>query len=789
MKNLRKNTLLMLLLSTATVLTACNSGGPAPNNSNNNANMGSITNNQKVSQSLEEEGLLTVIGGNLEDAITHQVGSALWNLVTKGSVFPQTPAEWDQTALTLIEKNIQQIENQLASQNAQLSTIITDIDNTALAGSNLKVSNYLGNIGDLVTNVGDLIENVLPNQSSTNIINSLITGTANPFTGQENESMINYVNAYNISVIVPGYTSNIIDTTEQQLSCDPSTTGNTYYVLNDPSQNASSHPIPNLSSTCLLSVALSNAYNDLTQNIQLTKGSNIFYNLQSFNQMLDSQYLQIIQALTSAYYLDQLRLYLYVNLQPSSQNHITPLLTIDPNSNNLADLATAQAELQLAYNTRLSFVEGLFAEAKQNAFKYYTSTIQSNSMANNCNLNYESLNTLSSSQIESAASTTTAINATAFNGNTLSWDGSILTTTCNSTHYGQLTTSTDIGNMCALNGGSSYNLSSSDGYIRCGAGNYNGNNISHANFTLLQQTYYGTSIFNEPSYPYGKTTIYSGTIDPMALYTVANPASININFNSTTYPLDAAWNANSTIFGIASVNNALIDVKYTGDSSGASNHSKWTFNPTNINIQAIPMASYADDSSSPWHNFEQNSNNWIFVDDGVHSYMIGEGSYSGATSSQAEYPNLNVVYLQCIPGDVNCVQGIWENPNINPNNVSASNSSDYQGLLFSNGDVVALTQVDGAAGAYDHDVTTNQYTLYQWYNGTCAAGYINYGPANNPANPIPWGNNDSSNIISVSNWQSMVASVNDWGYPGQLATTVPFANLAIRRQNVNSCNF
>ncbi len=313
----------------------------------------------------------------------------------------------------------------------------------------------MSNVSNEITNVENLVQNTLPNnQSSTTIINELITGSTQPFSSQQLESLTSYVNKYNITEQVPGFTTPEIDKTEQQLSCDISTTANTYYILNNESQNAINHPVPNLSSNCLLSLALNNAYTNLTQNIQLTTGSNIFYNLQVFYQMLDIEYLQIIQALTTAYYLDQLRLYLYVNLQPGSENHISPLLTIDPNSNNLAKLSTAKAELQLAYKTRLSFIQGLFAETKQNAFNYYTNTIQTNSLESNCNFNYNAIDSLSSESLNESISSA---------ANFYGWDGQTLTATCKNIGLGTITTTINLSTLC-LNP----SLQVSNGYISCG---------------------------------------------------------------------------------------------------------------------------------------------------------------------------------------------------------------------------------------------------------------------------------------------------------------------------------
>jgi len=123
MESIMKNKLLKSLLVSilaATALSACNSGADSSNTPNLNANSSQATATQTDSQQSigAEGGLLSIIGGNIEEAITEQVGSALWNLITKGQAFPQTAAEWDKQALISIKQNIQQIEAQLNIQNS-----------------------------------------------------------------------------------------------------------------------------------------------------------------------------------------------------------------------------------------------------------------------------------------------------------------------------------------------------------------------------------------------------------------------------------------------------------------------------------------------------------------------------------------------------------------------------------------------------------------------------------------------------------------------------------------------
>lgn len=652
MKNKLIKTLLISIM-TATAVSACNSGA----SSNNSNPQSSVVNNQTDSQSLGEEGgVLSIIGGNIEEAITDQVGSALWNLVTKGQLFPQTPAEWDHQALIAIQQNIQQIEAQLTTQNAKLSTIISDIDNSELTNSNLKVSNYLGNISDLTTNVEDLIQNVLPNQPTPQIFNSLITGNAQPFTSQQIESMVNYVNAHSISVTVPEYTSDTIDTAEQQLSCDPSITGNTYYILNNPTQNALSHPTPSLKSSCLLNVALNNAYTDLTQNVQLTAGSNIFYNLQSFDQMLDTQYLQIVQALTTAYYLDQLRLYLYVNLQPSSQNHISPLLTVDPSNNSLANLATAQAELQLAFNTRLSFIQGLFAETKKKAFNYYAGAVQSSSMENSCNFGYGEIDSLSAE----------SLNTTMSANNSYGWDGQTLIATCSNKQFGSITTTTNISALCTTNGGSSYNLSSSNGYVRCGAGSPTPGNYGN---------YSSSNILDYQIQP-ANTNYMRHTPQLVDFWATDENSALAYNEDDENGNLDLYF-----------INTPLVAWQYLGFNNGGVEDA--FNNPTSTFVDIYFNAYSCEDCTSI-------SSHWSYVDDGVHAYMI-----SG---------DWNQPVFACLPNDNNCAFISGPNSNaqgVYPNGVANSGYGSYVGLGFSNGDMITVTQLMGHG----------DYNIQTFYNG------------------------------------------------------------------------
>ena len=674
MESIMKKKLLNILLASvlaATTLAGCNSGAENNSNSNSNSSIAPVAAQTDTQQSIGEEGgLLNIIGGNIEEAITEQVGSALWNLITKGQAFPQTAAEWDKQALISIQQNIQQIEAQLNIQDAKLNTIIQDIDNTALSGSDLKISSYLSNISDETTNVENLVQNTLPsNQSSTTIVNDLITGSAQPFSSQQVESLTSYVNNYNIATLVPEFTTSKIDTTEQQLSCDPSTTANTYYMLNNESQNAISHPTPNLSSNCLLSVALNNAYTDLTQNVQLSAGSNIFYSLQGFDQMLDTQYLQIVQLLTTAYYLDQLRLYLYVNLQPADQNHIATLLVVDPDSNNLTNLATAQAELQLAYNTRLSFVQTLFTEAKQQAFNHYAGAISSTSLENNCNFSYQAIESFTLSAQMSGT------------GNLYGWDGSQLQMTCqnqfNPVRSGMITTTTNLAQMCVTtvgsNGNNTYNLQSSNGYIRCGAGNTSNN--SYGNYS-------GSNILDFD----------------------VNPATLGSSMQSIT-SYDGAQDELDYNIGSGTTDHGHgnLDISFIGQPLIGWDYYSWNNNGSEALFED-PSASFLDIFANSYTCLFCNSPSakWGYVDDGQHAYMISAVVPDGSFAAPV---------IACIPNDSNCVQGFFPNNSGEgsyPNGPTGYGS--YEALMFSNGDEITMTQQMGHGN----------YNIQTFYNGAAA---------------------------------------------------------------------
>ncbi|HRG62590.1 MAG TPA: hypothetical protein PLP75_06145 [Burkholderiales bacterium] len=705
--------------------------------------------------------VLALTGGDLETMAVSYITKGVTNMLGGGT--------WTQSATQIANaKLINKIDGQLTNiqstidfQSQQLQALSNDLNDYTLGNSAYNLLTAQAQVASTTTGLLSLAYLALDQENYKAFESSVLMRSESPVSNIAMNKLTKYLknNESGIQTVALLNSFGDIDALANDIACTESS--NINYGTNIPTTSCG---MINYLNSTIVTFTTANSKG-------ATSGNNFIYSMYQYFKWLNIVYLRDISVLARVYALDEIRLYLYFN--DTSLNIATPT---GISLNNYND---AESQLTANYNNQVSNITNLFKQTQQTVFNIYLAAMSSPSITANCNLSENGINNLAESQFTSVAS-----NASSLNGNALSWDGQYLTTTCANSHFESITTTTDITDMCFMIN-STYYLSASDGYIRCGGGNYIGSNISNASIPLFGQTYYGTSIWAAPSYPYENAgTMYAGTTDPMALYTKAQPASITVAFNSVTYPFVAGW---SPINGGINMNGGVVNNSATTNSAPA-NTSSWTFYPTSINIQAT-----ADDpcpgGNCTWYpNMTTNTKGWIYVDDGVHAFMIGLISMWHATSGQAKFPNANAVYVQCIPNDINCVSGVWENKSIDPTDVNTSTSSDYQGLLFSNGDVVALTQSYGAQGAYNHDVTTNNYTLYQWYSGACAGGMINYSPANNSANPIPWGGNNLSGIIPASSWTSMVNAINAWGAPGHLATTVPFSNI-VSRKSVNTCNY
>ena len=116
------------------------------------------------------------------------------------------------------------------------------------------------------------------------------------------------------------------------------------------------------------------------------------------------------------------------------------------------------------------------------------------------------------------------------------------------------------------------------------------------------------------------------------------------------------------------------------------------------------------------------------VDDGTHKFLLGSifsllCSFWAATTSWLQ-PAL-AVRIQCFANDISCTQGIFKN-----SSALTNNSSDYQALVFANGDVITVTQTGRMTGGSTGNnagttyTGTGQYQINQYYDSSCAPDSI-----------------------------------------------------------------
>lgn len=634
MKKQLINTLMLAGVISLSV-SACNSG--ASSNSNNNQTTQATSSIVSTQEEALGEGLggavLDVVTGNLENAIVQGVGTAFWNLITKGTATPQTSAEWDQQALTQVLQGVSQIESEITAENAELNVISQNINTNAYIAAQQPIYQDIQEVSNANSDINDFIVKSISNAESSQATENALLGTSSaPITNQSLQAMTTYVNNYNSPSLslftIPTTSANNLDVIEQQLSCDVSSSA--YYTLNNAS-NETNHPTPNLSSDdgqCLLATALNTSLTDFINATSLSSGSNIFLNLQQYDQLLDSKYVQIVNTLAQAYRDDQLREFLYLNMSPSAQTTIMPVLTVEGSAN----LATAESEIQIAYNTRLGFIQSLFAQAKIAAFNQYAGSISSSNLQSNCNFNYQT--------IESMTYLTTNMSD---NKNLYGWDGKTLRMSCTNIQAGTLgviTTNSNVSQICSTTNGS-YNLQASNGYVRCGSGNNYGN--------------YSVSNINSIPGPASKVLHEITSYDDQS----------NFNNKAQMFDLDTEGDS-SGIIRISFVSTPLQNYVYNSYDNELGSAQFTDASNSGVSINMIGSGSGS-------------SSQWSYVDDGQHAYLI--------SSAYKTYQGYADTMIMCIPNDSNCVQGYFTGSN---------GQTLYEALLFSNGDEVAMSHPDNA---------------------------------------------------------------------------------------------
>lgn len=625
----------------------------------------------------------------------------LWNYMTTGSLEkPLTPNQlWNRKALEKIEGGINLLIN---NQNEEF-TILNNIYEQQLQDNVYYQSqafiDYTSNMDSLNHNIGEWIYSTVKTATGSE---SAAFSAKEAFNGGSSKNTLSS-DTMKILMKDPKGLQNVMqlntignvtfDEAIAQLACD----SNVSYSWNA-KNNDIRHPAPVLAptSTCAFAGLLNalngqfaeslgkvtvswaaSEFNTLTMTtpgstqIYGTQGSNTFAQLQRYYYTIDALHLQTIKTLGRAYQADQARVYFFTHLA-NAANYVslpTAVAALDSGS-----YAAAESDLKLSYETRVMFVESMVQQAKEQALQAALGSVASSGMST-CGVNVN--------QIESSQ--------TIFESNVPYWDGNTLTVTCNSKRYeSTITTTTPLSTMCMTlspnisNPSASYNLVVSDGYIKCGQGQYL--------YTPVLNHY--TS--NSTQFEYDKTP-------PLGNYGGAYYLANAYQYSNGTLDVYWAWNGGGSqqpqwIYPYVFKNNGFSYSANSGEYTGT-----YTFGPlgnlsNGINGWVIGVGSNND--------FEGSSGGGVIVDDGVHAYMV--------TGTGINY-NASAFVIECIPNDPNCTAGFFANNN-KGTGTFPNNLSDYQGLVFSNGDVVVSTQNGGTNIMGSH----GDYYIQTFYNGTPA---------------------------------------------------------------------
>lgn len=673
--------LLMLTGILSAAVVGCNSGANGSTNDGTQASTASTNVAAANPETLDSAPvgsigsiLIDLTAATLNEYIDDTVGKAIWNLISDGNVSGNNNAEWTRQALTAISQQLNTVENDLSQQNVILQTTYNTLESAVLGSSNTALSDMNTILIDNNSNTGSWIAKATVGlgQQNVSLAESIFAGYSQ---GNMSESISvalqNASSSYNTNVV------NISnqDSFQQFLTCDENNSVATYDVTNLQATEQE-HPQPSLTSnSCAVSNFLNNAINQYTIT-QPTQGSNVFVTTQGFDQALDLVYLQILDALTQAYATDQVRLYLGLPItNPTGNANIAIPLVVPTNAYD--NYAQAESDLTLAYNMRLANLQQLFNSAKGQLFDHFAGSITSSNMTNQCSLNYKTIDALESSQISQSSLD---------NNNKYSWDGTALRVTCNNQQSESITTTTNIRPLCQQTNGS-YNLQSSNGYIRCGAGGQQTGN-------------YGN---------YSSNNILNYTTEPSN-----NPNSFITTYNNANSVNDQAYDFGS---GMTDTGTGNLDMYFIGAPLVA-----WQYNGYNNGggsaVFKNASSSFVDIEASTYLCEDCNgiSSQWSYVDDGVHAYLL---------SAYVPGGNWGAPVIACLPNDSNCVQGYFPNPNHQGEYPSGNQGyGGYNALLFSNGDTITMTQQLGHGN----------YNIQTFYNGVVSPVTLNN---NNPTITFP----------------------------------------------------
>lgn len=665
MKNKLINTL-MLAGIIATTLVGCNSGASGnPNNqtsSNQATSATTINTNQESLDSAQIGGVASVLmdfaSSTLNEYIDDTVGKVIWNLISGGSISGNSGQATHQ-ALSAISQQLNSVENTLSEQNAVLQTTYNSIESAALGPAGTAISNMSSTLVDNNNGTSDWISKATAGlgQQNVNLAESIFNGYSQAQMSEDISLALlqNQAALFNSN---PNIASDQ-DSYEQYLSCDENNPTVTYDATNLPSTQQA-HPQSSLSeNNCAVSNFLNDALNKYGIT-QLAQGNNIFYTTQGFDQALDLVYLQILNALTQAYAVDQVRLYLGLPVTNPSGNIKVQAPIVIPNSayNNYA---LAESDLALAYNMRLANLQQLFSSAKSQLFNQFAGALVSTTMTNQCNLSYQGIDAESSISINSN------------DNNPYSWDGTTLKATCKENNGNSISVSYNVGDLCTTNTGS--NPISTVGQ----AGHY-----SYPNMTVNPNNY-NLYVFNGAiscGTQNWKTTTFNGnnfTPDTDIISSELKSANIYEGGGQNAWNGILSWD---NYLPIASpVSNLTAQI-----SLGDGNNTAAAYNQDGDYNQSISISGL----TTGYTQLSQVTGGMLIFD-GAHAYMA------------VVYDNsLHDTYvgIQCLPNDSSCTMGTSEN-------------SGYS-LSFSNGDSINIRN-NGTTGTNYEDTSNPWYWITPSY--------------------------------------------------------------------------
>lgn len=669
MKNKLINTLMLAGVISFT-LVGCNSGasGSVSNSAQNSQSAGnSVTQSTLTSApvigSVNLPSTINMLGGDIIDTIIDpssgvaEIGTQLLSLLT-GSVFPSKPSQSQLQQLETqnaqmfaqIQSNLQNINTELNAQGTLLLNIQNSIYQDQQIDTQSAISQAQNQLQIMLNQLNAYISLVLPSDQA-NQVNALLN---NAESGTIPESAIAVLMKNTGTMVSRVQGINDLDSIEITLAGDNATS----YSVNNPALHNNPESYGTALNTQLIA-SLQAAYNSYVS--QSNGSTNLFQNQLAWNNTVDSTILQLMQNLNTAYRIDQLRLFLSMNLKTK----ISPPASIY--YGDLNNYATASADLAYAYQQRFAFLMYLDNLYKTNFWNNFMGVL-GNGLSQSCNLNNTYLSSLS-------------------NGSSLgSWNGTNLTISCNGGTFqsqGQniqpvINTNFTPSLPCNTNSNGVYGdlTVTKAGYIICGTnsndwnnetdqyGNQTGNN--NINNTMAAANN-GTFAPNIAQSQYSWAYIFV----PLPAYYLGTMQAILPDYNNGTTGFSVMGGSGSGIF----------DITQPGSIGTVAQ-----------NVQTVPRGTY--DMEGPLNVINVYYSNSLVVRslptiyyDNYHALMLqatcatipGTGSGTGCG-----------IAFACIPGLSDCTNAPGgSTATLNDMNLSATRTNDS--IQFANGDNLQLS--------------------------------------------------------------------------------------------------